>query len=132
MSRMIELSQEEQLNYLAEEVDAIISTSGQSIREAILVAKHQVGEAIVRSPLYKKSAKGTGELIEQLSQRMSKSPSDLYFCVRFYSEFPHGIPEELMSAPVQKVKKLLAPKDDLPVVQTSKCHHCPIHCEEKT
>ncbi len=120
------MHEEEQLNHLAEEVDAIISQNGQMLRESVLIAKREVGEAIYNSPLYKKYSKGAGGLVEQLAEKMGKSTSDLYFCVKFYKKFPDSIPDELASAPIHKVKLLLGSGDE-PVAKQPQCRHCKIH-----
>lgn len=122
------MNEQEQLNNLAEEVDAIISQNGQMLRESVLIAKREVGEAIVSSPLYKKYSKGAGSLVEHLALKMNKSTADLYFCVRFYEKFPSGIPEELAAAPIHKVKLLLGGGDDLPVEKQPTCRKCKLHC----
>ena len=88
MKKKIIISDDEKLNYLAEEIKSILSEAVFGARMTLLEAKHLAGETIIKNPLYKKSAKGSGEFISDLSKRMGRSDRDIYFCVQLYQKFP--------------------------------------------
>jgi hypothetical protein len=88
MTKAITISDEEKLDHLAEEIKSILIESVFSARMTLLEAKHLVGKTIVKNPLYKKSGKGSGEIIKELARRMGRSERDIYLCIQFYEKYP--------------------------------------------
>ncbi len=68
-----EVSDEEQLEILIEEIRAIISESVFSARMTLIEAKHLVGKTIAQNRLYKKSKKGAGDVIRALAKSINRS-----------------------------------------------------------
>jgi hypothetical protein len=129
MSNELIIPDQKQFIALCDEVDAIISENGKIVRQQIVFTKHEVGEAIAKSPLYKKFGKGNGDLIEKVAAQLGKSATDLYDCVNFYERFK-SVPEELSEAPWSKVKQLVAGKIPHGGNTEQRCKKCPFHCHE--
>lgn len=88
MKKDIVISEEEKLEHLVEEIKSILTESVFSARMTLLEAKHLVGETIVKNPLYKKSGKGSGKMVEELARRLGRSERDIYLCIQFYEKYP--------------------------------------------
>ena len=87
MEKEIAISQKEKLEHLVEEIKAILSESVFSARMTLLEAKHLIGKTISENPLYKKSGKGSGEIIKEIAERIGRSERDIYLCVEFYQKY---------------------------------------------
>jgi len=80
--------EQEKLENLAERVKAIIVETVFGARMTLIEGKHKVGDEIVNDTLYKKYAKGSGQLIKDIAEKIGRSWQDLYFCVQFYLKYP--------------------------------------------
>lgn len=78
----------EALNDLSEELETIIQETGYLASTFVIETNHKIGEAIVNHSAYKKGAHGSGNLIKDLALRIGKSEQHLYFCIKFYENYP--------------------------------------------
>jgi len=87
MGKEIIITDEEKLNYLVEEIKSILTESVFSARMTLLEAKHLVGKTIIDNSLYRKSKKGSGELVKEIAKRLGRSERDIYLCISFYKKY---------------------------------------------
>lgn len=129
----LEISIQEQINQLDEELEAIASVKRDDMAGLLIEMKWLWGEAIVKHPLYKHYGKQMGELKEELARRRGIGVKSIEQCMDFYRSYPtieertkvrlsHGnwtrIKTELLTTPKEKKEKAV------------KCKKCEIkgHC----
>ena len=78
------------LNILIEDVKAIVTERGYNARVEIIHEKWEVGERIATDAEYKKSSKGAGEIINEVSIALEMASSDIYDSIRFFEKFPES------------------------------------------
>lgn len=88
MTKELAMPESEQVSHLSEEIVAIITVARENAGIEIMRAKYDIGEAIVKNPLFKRHAKTQGALLARLSEETGQREGILYDCVRFYETYP--------------------------------------------
>lgn len=126
----------EELTALIDELRTIRGVKRGEIADLAAEQLFAIGTAVLSSSLYKKHAKGSGELVSLLAAEAEISESYLYFAVECAGrwtleeargEFQRGDGVLYIS----DIKKALpSGKDSSPLSEEAKCRHCPLkgHC----
>ena len=128
------LPEKEQLESLVEEIKAVVSTYRGNISEMAVKMSHEIGEAIVESPLYKKYSKGNAKLIEEVSEHLGQSETRVRYCVQIYEKWPKlEIARKTLARGdgvlyLSDMKKALVGANLGAKKAIQRCKHCPIHC----
>lgn len=85
---MTDITPSEQFNHLAEEVQAIIAQRRFNYGMELLEMRHEIGRAILDSPLYAKNKKGQGKLIAELAEQLNLGERTLRYAVEFAEKWP--------------------------------------------
>ena len=129
------LPEPEQLAHLAEEITSIVASRKFFAGMELLEMRHEIGRAVLDSPLYRKSGKGQGDLLQRVAKMTELGERSIRYCVEFADRYP-------------KFKKFTEEWDGqtkLPVwreichslpsgegrgkeEEKPKCKHCLIHC----
>ena len=137
LKKQLEITEEEKLGHLAEELLAIVRIFHDVARVEMFATKYRMGEAIASSPLYKKFGKNQGKLITELSGRTEIKPDTLNDCVKFYSEYPNQPAMEVAQKAFKEFgtwrearKALYGGGENRTCSEEreTKCRHCSIHC----
>lgn len=123
---MNELTTKEQIAYdgLMVELRDILTESGKRARILANEFRLELGDAIVRSPLYKHSG---AELVKSVSREMGKSEETVYLWVRF-AESKKLFADDMEMPWNKVVKKLQGREEAESHIKKSACTHCPLHC----
>lgn len=134
---MNELAPSEQFTHLAEEVQAIIAQKKFEAGMSLLEMRHEIGRAILESPLYEKNKRGQGKLIADLAARLQLGERTLRYAVEFAEKYPKFETALQSSDPGHKLpswrdivrNELPSGKRERPE-ERPKCRHCPLHCPD--
>ncbi|MDE2233430.1 MAG: hypothetical protein KGJ90_04965 [Patescibacteria group bacterium] len=130
---MNEISTNEQFDHLTEEVRAIIAQKRFEAGIALLEMRHEIGKAILDSPLWQFHKKGQGELINRISATVGLKDRSILYCVEFATRYPDfaGFIQEYGDGKLPKwyqiVRKEL-PSGERDEPEAVSCKHCPEHC----
>jgi len=82
------LPEPEQLNYLVEEITSIIAERRFRYGVEMLRMRHEIGRAVLDSPLYRKSGKGQGVLLKRVANMTELGERSIRYCTEFATRFP--------------------------------------------
>jgi hypothetical protein len=81
------LTPSEQFDNLAEEVISIVSEKRFDAGMSLLEMRHEIGSAILRHPLFKKNARGQGQLLTELAARVGLGETSLRYTLEFATKY---------------------------------------------
>lgn len=132
---MNELAPAEQFAHLAEEITAIRAQHAFNAGMEAWEMRHEIGSAILASPLYRKHGKNQHEFFATVANITGMGDRSLRYCVefaarapsfkKFMEEYADGHKLPVWREYVQK--ELPSGKHERPEPQP-KCRHCPEHC----
>lgn len=76
------------LDALEDECRAILTERGFNARQETILARWEVGEAVMRSPWYQRYASSSTAALHTLAGRLGLSARNLYYCLQFRTLFP--------------------------------------------
>ena len=138
MIKTLTVSDSEKLSYLIEQIKAIIQNARDGVTISLMATKHQIGEEIVTSKLYKKYAKTQSDFFESVSNQTGMKAPTLAECVKLYEAYPNRDPNELAGELFKQHGSWRnarlelwgdVPADGRNIEERPKCNKkCPIHC----
>ena len=81
------ITDQEKLEHLITEIKSTRSVKELDSKMAIIEGRHYIGKTILDHELYKKWAKGTGDLISQISKETKISAPDLYLYIQVAKKY---------------------------------------------
>lgn len=136
MTKELAVTDQEKLNYLAEEIKSILTHVHEGMAVAMIAAKYMVGEAIISHQLYKKYAKGQSVLYREIFKQTDIRAETLADCVKFYETYPKKKPQKIADELYTKygawrnIRMALYGGNPNAVkkLEGLDCRHCPEHC----
>jgi len=123
------------MNELIEEIRAIIAERKFNYGMELLQMRHEIGRAILDSPLWKKNGKGQGKLIREVAAQLDWGERTLRYAVEFAQRYPKFETALQSSDPGHKLPAWREIVKGLPSGEERKepearCKGCKIHCPE--
>ena len=79
------MSELEQHQALIDEIQSIRVERGFNARSELILAKWEIGRAVIQSPLYERHKRGVGEFIKKIGLDVGYSWRSIYDCCKFYN-----------------------------------------------
>lgn len=133
MPAELEVSENEQVARLLEEVEAIHVVRMTNVGNELLELAFDIGDAITRSPLYAKYGKGNRKIIRLVAQKIKKSETRVYQFVEMKERWGDvSTCIKTLSNTLGKsfiflsdaIRELQPPSED----RERKCKKCELHC----
>ena len=85
---VVTAASEEEYAALAEECQAILTERGFNARSETILARWELGEAVLNSPWYSRHSRDHGAALARLGADVGLSARNVYYCLQFARAYP--------------------------------------------
>jgi len=88
MTKELQKEKRDDFYQFIDDLKTIIAERKFNAGVELVQMKHEIGEAIIKNPLYQEGTEGAGRFIKRVAEELGNHERDVYYCVQFCKKFP--------------------------------------------